>query len=279
MRIIAESSSTKSVWALVDGDNIVEKVNASGINPFFQSRREISHTIRLELPDTFFRRRWEHVDIYCAGCTTDEKKKIVEASAVAQFKTPVTVESNLLGAARGLLGDASGIACILDTGSNSCQFDGENIVKQVRSLGFILGDEGSGASLGKLFVSDCLKGLTPGSIKDLFYEKYKVSSDEIMDEIYTTNSPSKWLSEYAVFLSEYLEDEYVTNLVKGELRRFFERNVLQYDYREYPVSFVGDVACQYSEMLKELAKEYGVTVDRIEESSLSGLVRYHKRVG
>lgn len=277
MRIIAESSSIKSVWALVEDEKIVEKVYANGINPFFQSRREISHTIRLELPESFFKRRWEHVDIYCAGCTTDEKKKIVEASAVAQFKTPVTVESNLLGAARGLLNDRSGIACILRTGSNSCQYDGKNIIKRVQSLGFILGDEGSGASLGKLFVSDCLKGLAPKEITELFYDRFKVTSDKIMDEVYTSNTPSKWLTEYAVFLSEHLDDPYVNALVKGELRRFFERNVLQYDYKELPVSFVGDIACRYSETLKEVAEELGVTVDRVVESSLDELVKYHEQ--
>lgn len=275
MRVIAESSSTKSVWALVDGETIIEKVTTEGISPFFQSRREISHTIRLGLPESFFKRRWEHVNIYCAGCTTAEKKKIIEASAVAQFKTPITVESNLLGAARGLLNDRSGIACILDNGSNSCQYDGREIVKQVPALGFILGDEGSGSSLGKLFLSDCLKGLAPKHVCDLFYERFDVTSDEIMDDVYFSGTPNKWLSDYAVFLSEHLEDEYVNSLVRGELKRFFERNILQYDYTEQPVSFVGEVACLYSDMLKEIAEEIGVKISSIKESSLPGLVKYH----
>ena len=276
MRIIAECSSLKSVWALVEYGQIIEKVTTEGINPFFQSRREISHIIRLGLPESFFKRRWEHVYIYCAGCTTDEKKKIVEASAVAQFKTPVTVESNLLGAARGLLHDKSGIACILDVGSNSCQYDGDNIVKQVRSLGFILGDEGSGSAMGKLFVSDCLKGLAPQNISESFYERFNVTPDEIMDDIYTSNSPSKWLSEYAVFLSEHLDDDYVSSLVKNEFRRFFERNILQYDYDRYSVSFVGKIACVYSEILRDVAACMGIKIEKIEESSLEGLVAFHE---
>lgn len=276
MRIIADCSSLRSVWALVDDGQIIEKVITEGINPFFQSRREISHIIRLGLPESFFKRRWEHVYIYCAGCTTDEKKRIVEASAVAQFKTPVTVESNLLGAARGLLHDNSGIACILDVGSNSCQYGGENIVKQVRSLGFILGDEGSGSAMGKLFVSDCLKGLAPQTITEAFYERFNVNPDEIMDDIYTSNSPSKWLSEYAVFLSEHLDDDYVLSLVKNELKRFFERNILQYDYDKYSVSFVGKIACVYSEILRDVAACMGIRVGKIEESSLEGLVAYHE---
>lgn len=276
MRIIAECSSLKSVWALVENGEIIEKVVTEGINPFFQSRREISHIIRLGLPESFFKRRWEHVYIYCAGCTTDEKKKIVEASAVAQFKTPVTVESNLLGAARGLLKNHSGIACILETGSNSCQYDGENIVKQVRSLGFILGDEGSGSALGKLFISDCLKGLAPQAVTESFYERFNVNPDEIMDDVYTSNSPSKWLSEYAVFLSEHLDNEYVLSLVKNELKRFFERNILQYDYDRFSVSFVGNIACVYSEILKDVATDLNIKIDKIVESTLDGLVNFHE---
>lgn len=275
MRVIAESSSTKSVWTLVENGNIIEKVKTEGINPFFQSRREISHIIRLGLPDSFFKRRWEHVDIYCAGCTSSDKKKIVEASAVAQFKTPVTVESNLLGAARGLLKDQAGIVCILDTGSSSCQYNGTEIVKQVSALGFILGDEGSGASLGKMFLSDCLKGLAPKHISDLFYERYNITTDEVMDEVYTTNSTNKWLSQYAPFLCEHIEDEYVNILVRGELKRFFVRNILQYEYDKFPVSFMGDVACMFPELLNEIAAELGVSIGAIQKNSLSGLVDYH----
>ena len=275
MRIIAESSSTKSVWALVEDGNIVESVKIEGINPFFQSIREISHIIRLGLPDTFFRRRWEHVDLYCSGCTSVEKKKIVEASAVAQFKTPVTVESNLLGAARGLLGKKSGIVSILDSGSSSCQYDGNGIEKQVSSLGFILGDEGSGAALGRILLSDCLKDVAPKEISDLFYDKYKLTTDEIMDEVYTTNATNKWLSKYASFLSEHIDNEYVNALVRGELKRFFVRNILQYDYEKYPVSFVGEIACMYEKELKEVAAELGVSVDSIEKNALPGLVKYH----
>ena len=110
MKIIAESSSTRTEWALLDGTEIVEHAFTTGLNPFFQTRREISHAIRLELPEAFFRRRWDHVYFYGAGCSSKEKTKIMESSLVAQFKTPVTVESDLLGAARGLLVREAGIA-------------------------------------------------------------------------------------------------------------------------------------------------------------------------
>ena len=155
MKIIADSSASRTEWALVDGATVVEHAFTKGLNPFFHTRRDISHSIRLELPEAFFKRRWERIHFYGAGCTSPEKKKIVEASLVAQFKTPVTVESDLLGAARGLLINEAGIACILGSGSNSCYYDGRAIVKNVRSLGYILGDEGSAAISQRLPEGHC----------------------------------------------------------------------------------------------------------------------------
>ena len=130
-KVIAESTSTRSEWSLVDGSNVVAHAVISGINPYFQTRREISHIIRLELPRDFFKRRWDKVLFYGAGCSNPERKKIIELSLVAQFKTPVTVESDLVGAAHGLLQNEAGLACILGTGTNSRFYAGERTTKRV----------------------------------------------------------------------------------------------------------------------------------------------------
>ena len=213
MKIIADSSSTRTEWALVDGDRVVEHAFTSGMNPFFQTRREISHAIRLELPEAFFKRRWEHVYFYGAGCANKEKTKLMESSLVAQFKTPVTVESDLLGAARGLLVRRPGLACILGTGSNSCLYDGHEIVKTVSSLGYILGDEGSSAYLGKTLIADMLKGIAPQRLTQEFYEHFNVTPNMLMDDIYTYKMPSRTLARYSTFLAQNLENEYVYQLV------------------------------------------------------------------
>ncbi|MGM9803546.1 MAG: hypothetical protein ACI308_05150 [Muribaculaceae bacterium] len=275
MKIIAESSTTKTEWCLVEGTKVVEKAVTDGLNPFFLSRREISHSIRLDLPRAFFKRRWEHVYFYGAGCSNDDKKKVIESSLVAQFKTPTTVESDLLGAARGLLINEPGLACILGTGSNSCLYDGNNIVKNVSSLGFILGDEGSGAALGRLFVSDCLKNLAPRELSDKFFEKFDLDTNIVMDQVYNNPGANRTLSSYSFFLGEHLEHDYVRSLVRNEFDRFFKRNILQYDYKAYPLCFVGLVACTYSDILCELADEYGVEIKKIIQRSLPGIVKYH----
>ncbi len=275
MKVIADSSSTRTEWVLVDGDKVVERAFTQGLNPYFQTRREISHSIRLELPEVFFRRRWEHIYFYGAGCANAEKTKVMESSLVAQFKTPVTVESDLLGAARGLLVKEQGLACILGTGSNSCYYDGEKVVKNVRPLGFILGDEGSGAYLGKQFLSDCLKGIAPQQIIEKFFEKYKVTPDEIMDAVYINPLPNRSLSAYSHFLSENLDNEYVYQLVYDAFMSFFARNISAYNYRETQICFVGATATTYAEILNKVASDFGVEISKIVQSSMPGLIQYH----
>lgn len=279
MKIIAESGSTTTEWVLVDGKNVVERSFTEGINPFFQTRREISHSIRLNLPEAFFKKRWELVYFYGAGCANLDKKNILEASLVAQFKTPISAESDLLAAARGMLIDKPGIACILGTGSNSCLYDGERIIKNVRSAGYILGDEGSGAAMGRRFLSDYLKNLAPKELCDAFYEKFKVTPDEILDSIYNHPFPNRSLSTFSYFLKDHLDNKYAFNLVYEELMRFFQRNIIQYDYKSYPVFFMGNLAYTYADILDLVAKDFGLNIEKTEKSPMRGLIEYHSIYG
>lgn len=275
MKIIAESSSTRTEWALVDGDKTVEHAFTSGVNPYFQTRREISHVIRLELPETFFKRRWDHVYFYGAGCANKEKIKIMESSLVAQFKTPVTVQSDLLGAARGLLVRRPGLACILGTGSNSCLYDGEEIVKNVPPLGFILGDEGSNAYMGKKLIADILKGITPAEISEAFFDKYQIAPNTLLDEVYSSVLPQRQLSRYVTLLRDYIEHPYVYNLVYRSLMKFFKRNVSHYDYEGNPICFVGSTCVMFENILRQVAHDFGAEIEKVIKYSLPGLIEYH----
>ncbi|MCM1067946.1 MAG: hypothetical protein NC418_10275 [Muribaculaceae bacterium] len=275
MKIIAESSSTRTEWSIVDGTEVVEHAFTTGLNPYFQSRREISHSIRLELPEAFFKRRWEHLYFYGAGCANAEKCKIIESSLVAQFKTPVTVESDILGAARGLLVHEPGLACILGTGSNSCLYNGSEIVKTVAPLGFILGDEGSGAYMGKIMIADMLKGLAPSDLAHAFFEKFAVTPNVLLNDVYTNTLPSRTLSRYSTFLAENIKHEYCHRLVYTSFMRFFERNIRAYDYHERPISFVGSTSVLYEDILRKAAADFGATVKKITRNSMPGLILYH----
>ncbi|MGM9861424.1 MAG: hypothetical protein ACI30W_02395 [Muribaculaceae bacterium] len=275
MKVIAESSSTRTEWALVDGATVIEHAYTSGMNPYFQSRREISHSIRLELPEAFFRRRWEHVYFYGAGCATQDKCKTMESSLVAQFKTPVTVNSDLLGAARGLLVHQPGLACILGTGSNSCLYDGKEIIKTVAPLGYVLGDEGSGAYLGKNFIADMLKGLAPKTLVDAFYEKYNVTPPMLMDAVYSNPLPNRALARYSEFLAEHLDNAYVYQLVYAAFMRFFTRNIAAYNYKQQPICFVGSVCVLYRDVLAKAAADFGITIAKAVRNSMPGIIEYH----
>lgn len=275
MKIIAESSSTRTEWSIVDGATVVENAFTEGLNPYFQTRREISHIIRLELPKSFFKKRWEHVHFYGSGCANISKNKIMESSLVAQFKTPVTVESDLLGAARGLLIREPGLACILGTGSNSCTYDGDKITRNVRPLGFILGDEGSGAALGKHFVSDCLKGLAPRELAEEFYTRFNLNPDEITDIVFSAPLPNRTLSTYSFFLADHLDNEYVNRLVYNCIMSFFQRNIRSYDFGKNELSFVGSVACTYADILRQVAADFGASIKKIIPRSMPGLIEFH----
>lgn len=275
MKLIAESGSTRTEWALVEDNHLVQRVFTEGLNPFFQTRREISRSVRLGLPESFFKKKLDQVYYYGAGCSSYEKKNILGASLVAQFKTPIQVESDLLAAARGLFKCEAGIACILGTGSNSCFYDGKIIVKNVKAAGYILGDEGSGAVLGKLFLADLLKGLAPKELANEFHEKFRISVNDVMESVYNLPFPNRFLGTIAYFLGDYMDNEYVYNLLTNNLRSFFNRNVCQYDYINYPIRLVGSLAYAYPDILQEVAQEFGVEIDVIEETPMNGLIEFH----
>lgn len=275
MKLIAESGSTRAEWVLVEEDIVLQRVFTEGINPFFQNRREISRAVRLNLPETFFKRKLEHVYFYGAGCNSEEKKGILSASLVAQFRSPITVESDLLAAARGLFKSEPGIACILGSGSNSCFYNGTEIIRNVRPAGYILGDEGSESVLGKNFLSDVLKDLAPPKLTKDFYEKFRISADNVLESVYNSSFPSRFLSTISYFLAGYLDNDYVHKLFIDNLKSYFTRCVCQYDYRRYPIRFVGSFASKHADLLEEVAREYDIEIDLILESPMSGLIEYH----
>lgn len=275
MHVIAYSTSTNTQWIIVDGDEIVEKAVTSGLNPFFMSRREISHTIRLELSQSFFQHRWDHIFFYGAGCATPHKNRTIQSSVIAQFKTPVSVESDLLGAARGLLLDREGLVSILSTGANSCLYDGRKIAKSVKSCGYIMGDEGSEAFLGKNLVGDVLKGISPAHIIEKFYSRFGITPDQVMDSIYSRSKPNGTFADYSIFLHENLSDEYCRDMVYNGFMTFFRRNISFYDYHTMSLSAVGSACTLYRSLFEEAAADFGITINCIEESPILGLVKFH----
>lgn len=277
MILLADSGSTKTDWGLVENGKLVKRLRTSGMNPFQMSEEAITEEIKThlvpELPGTVL----DEVHFYGAGCTK-EKQPIVERALRANLTIngECEVASDMLGAARGICGHKPGIACILGTGSNSCSYDGKNLVKNVSPLGFILGDEGSGAVLGKLLVGDMLKNQMPEAITKRFFEKYKLTSAEIIDRVYRQPKPNTFLASFVPFLEENIDEPKIYNLVKESFRSFLRRNVMQYDgWQTLPIGFNGSIAKIYKKPLLEALEEEGMHLGRIIQAPMEAMVEYH----
>lgn len=277
MILLADSGSTKTDWGLVENNKLVKRLRTSGMNPFQMSEEAITEEIKLhlvpELPNTVL----DEVHFYGAGCTK-EKQPIVERALRANLTIngECEVASDMLGAARGICGHKPGIACILGTGSNSCAYDGKYLVKNVSPLGFILGDEGSGAVLGKLLVGDVLKNQMPETITKRFFEKYNLTPAEIIDRVYRQPKPNTFLASFVPFLEENIDEPRIYNLLKESFRSFLRRNVMQYEgWQTLPIGFNGSIAEIYKKPLLEVLEEEGMHLGRIIQAPMEAMVEYH----
>lgn len=278
MILLAQSYSLKTEWVLICKQGVVESSVSDGINPLFQSRIEISRILRLQLPPVFFTTKLNKIYFYGAGCSSAKMQNMVKIPLETQLKTPAIISDSLNGISRSLFQNKPGIACVLDTGSDSCFYDGTSIAKRVRSLGYMMGDEGSGTTLGKLFLADCLQNIAPKDLIEFFYEKSKIDPNEIIDYLYTTQFPNKILSVISYFLYENISHPYIYQLVCDNMRVFLKRNIFQYeDYFNYPIRFAGPTAKMYSTILRDVAQGIGIYIDSVVESPMKGLIKYHMK--
>ena len=275
MILIADSGSTKTDWCLVDNGVLVKQIFTKGTNPFFQTEDEISAEVSENLLPYLNTAKVDAVWFYGAGCAFPEKNEIVRAAIARHLDVPIEVGSDLLGAARGLCGRQPGIACILGTGSNSCFYDGKEIVSNVSPLGFILGDEGSGAVLGKMLVGDVLKNQLAAALKEEFLARYELTPAIILERVYKKPFPNRFLASLSPFLVEHLDVPEIHTLVLNGFKAFFDRNVKQYDYKQYPVHLIGSLAYYYRSVLQEAAEQTGVRLGTIKQSPMEGLISYH----
>lgn len=273
--LLADSGSTKTDWCVVEAGSIVRRFNTKGINPFFQNEEEVSKEIEESLLPQLEGITLSSVIFYGAGCAFPEKNAIISRALSHFFPVPIEIGSDLLAAARALCGNAPGIACILGTGSNSCFYDGQEILQNVSPLGFILGDEGSGAVLGKLLVGDVLKNQLSPALKEQFFAQFNLTPALLMDKVYRQPFPNRFLAGLSPFLIQHIEEPAVCNLVSTSFRAFFTRNVMQYDYKHFKIHFVGSVACYYESILEQVAADLDIRIGTIVQSPMPGLIAYH----
>jgi Predicted N-acetylglucosamine kinase len=279
MILIADSGSTKTKWVVIDGKEIIHSFETRGLNPYFQTIEETEQRIKIEILPHLQNIKINALHFYGAGCTP-EKKDTVKQLFSNHFTATQTIiiESDMVGAARGLCGNEAGIVCILGTGSNSCFYNGKDIIKNISPLGYILGDEGSGAVLGRTLVGDLLKNQLPKGLKEKFLNRYSLTPADIIESIYRKPFANRFLAGLSPFLLENIEIPEIRELVLGSFVSFIERNVKQYDYHNHPVCFVGSIAYYYKSILIEAAHLSGITVKSIEKDPVNGLIQYHSLV-
>lgn len=277
MILIADSGSTKTEWVAVEGGKVIATTKTLGINPVFQTVEEIQKDVAENVAPAFAGLTITELFFYGAGCLPEKIEGVRQALAHSFSAATISVQSDLVGAALAVCGSQPGIACILGTGSNTCFWDGEKIVKNVSPLGFILGDEGSGAVMGKTFVADVLKNQMPDRIAKKFMEQMNLTPADVINRVYRQPFPNRFLATFTRFMNENKHEKEISDLITRNFILFFERNIKQYDYTSYPVNIIGSIGFHFREMLEAAAAPLGIRLGKVEQSPINGLIEYHSR--
>jgi len=278
MIIIADGGSTKTNWCLITDEGKKVYFNTEGYNPYFSSKEYITKSLNESLPTDLEIEKVTEVNYYGAGCSVADKKKIVEEAMEAVFvKAKVNIGHDLLAAARAVLGVNEGFAAILGTGTNTCIYDGKDIVHNIDSLAYILGDEGSGCYIGKKLLGDYVRGYMPEAVRQIFWETYKLTPDEIIDNVYTKPLANRFCAGFSKFVYDNTVNiEYSRNLVKSSFDDFFRNLVTHYpDYQRYTFNCIGSVGYNFRNILEEVVLENGMVMGNIIRSPIDNLVKYH----
>lgn len=277
MILIADSGGSKTDWRIIQKDGKIGQASGPGFNPYYQPIEDLKKNVQ---------------DILLPQITDDVQKIFFYGAGVSSVKNQLTIKSafleffpeahieigwDLLAAARALCGHEPGIACIMGTGSNSCLYDGSKIIDNVANLGWILADEGSGANIGRKFLVDYLRKKMPEKLAAQFHQRFPLTREEFLEKVYQQEKPSAFLASFAKFIFQHLDDPYCYKLVYDSFEEFYENNVMKYEnYQNLKVHFTGSIAFYFSDILRQVANDKGITVKNILEGPIAGLTLYHQ---
>lgn len=278
IKLICDSGSTKAEWCLLNGKS-KKIVTTQGLSPYFLTTQQIQQIIEKELMPKIKNIIIDEVFFYGTGCNNPENiKSVKKAISLVFTKAKVAVDHDLMGAAKALCGSNKGIACILGTGSNSCFYNGKKIVKNSPGLGYVLGDEGSGAYLGKKVIQYFLYKTFDEDLMDRFNAKYATNSVDILNHVYKQPLPNRYLASFVPFLIENRGHYMIENIIEDAFNDFFFNHV--YKYREswqMPINFVGSVAFGFKDVLKEMCNAYELQLGIVIKKPIDGLIKYHSQ--
>jgi N-acetylglucosamine kinase-like BadF-type ATPase len=276
MILVADSGSTKTEWKIINGEIPEDSIFSSGINPYFLTQEEIFHLLKNELGN-LYGSSFKKIYFYGSGCNSDIKNNIIKESLTRFFAADeIFIGTDLLGAARSLCQNEPGIACIIGTGSNSCYYDGSVIAANVSPLGYILGDEGGGAVLGRKLVGGVLKKQVSRTVINHFFDTYKLTPAEILENVYMKPFPNRFLGQFAKFLLINIDIPELQYIITSSFDDFIKMNILQYpESKKLPIHFTGSIAYNFQSFLVDLLLKHDLEPGIITQSPMENLISYH----
>lgn len=277
MKLIADAGSTKIEWILTNDGTEIKRCTTAGYNPYYYEKDLLRRAIKDNLMDSIGQVEVQEVYYYGSGCSTEGNNEKVRSVIVEFFpKATIEVGHDLLGAARGLCGRNPGIACIMGTGSNSCYYDGVDVVANVESVGWLFGDKASGAHIGKSFIGAFLTKECPKALRDIFTETTSLDFDKVLSKIYSEGNPHKFFAQASYFVGDHIEHPFMEQIVRASFREFFLENVCKYEkHREVPVNCAGSVALVFENLMRSEAEKLGLTIGSIIKAPTDNLVKFH----
>ena len=278
--LVADSGSTKTDWLLLDEEYGNSEFHTTGINPVRDSSSIITNVLMDELvPYIPSACEVSKVHFYGAGCMDPSRSELIKILKDIFPNAEITAESDLLGAARALCGKDPGIVCILGTGSNSGLYDGKHIINNISPLGFILGDEGSGAVLGRTLIGNLIKGDMPSGLLEDFLDFFHLTIPEIIDKVYRKPRPNLFLASLVPFIQHHREIPQIHDMLVSSFRQFITRNVCHYGHREMPVNFVGSIAHTFKREWSESIEAEGLILGEIIQHPIQNMAKFHQKFG
>ncbi len=280
MILIADGGATRTSWSFINGQSVYH-FETEGYHPFFVDAGYIAQSLQKALPDSLAQHKSDikEVHFYSAGSGySKEADAVLEQGINAVFQhAGILLETDLLASARALLQKEAGFAAILGTGSNSGLYNGTHITHNIESGGFLLGDEGSGAYLGKMVIAGYIRGDMPAELKNSFENRYRLTPEQLINEVYTSKTPNRYCAGFAAFAGEHIQDPYCRELATTNFDDFFKKIITRYpDYQHYSINAVGSVGFHLKDIFTQVAAAHGVRVGNLFPSAIEGLTRYHQ---
>jgi len=277
MKLIADSGSTKTEWVLIVNGKAVKRALTKGYNPYYFDKQVLYDIIADELLPVVEQAEVAEIYFYGAGCSTPINNDSVRGVLWSFFPSAIIeINHDLLGAARGLCGRQAGIACIMGTGSNSCLYDGIEVLENVASVGWMFGDKASGTHIGKSFIASFLNNSCPKALREQFTETTGYDFRKILSRIYSEPAPNRFFAESSYFVGQHIEKPFMENLVRTSFREFFLENVCQYDrHLEIPINCTGSIALIFEKLMRNEAQKLGLSIGQISKSPTEGLITFH----